>query len=231
MLDESPTRFLSVGVVLQFIFPADGEDIQCSGALLGWKENGFLITEWPQYKGRPVEVSDQAPCVVRYLTEGRMVGFRTEVCAVQHVPEPLLFLVYPTKIEQVVLRKNPRVLLSQPISLIRGDQRPIVVTGVMRDLSSAGCRIETGEGGYEFPVDTGVRMEFGLPGVGHISNLTGSVRNVSVQGRRMVLGVEFQYHQLEFIEFHGWGGTVKKAIEQFVSQRHRPVPEPEYLAR
>lgn len=34
-----------------------------------------------------------------------------------------------------------------------------------------------------------------------------------------MIGVEFRFNQMEYIEYRGWGGTVQNAIEQCVQQK------------
>lgn len=228
--ETSTTGLLSVGVMLQLTISGGREDLQCSGTLLGWKEGAFVISELPYQNGRPLEGASGTPCVVRYLHAGKLVGYRSEIRDVQVSPEPLLFLRYPSKIEEILLRKHPRVHINQPVTIMkdRGQGRSgsffqdTPVIGVLKDLSVAGCRAALVTPVPEFLPDTPVKLEFDLPGLGHIMNLTGTLKNLSGRPGHIVVGIEFQFYQMEYIEFRGWGGTVQKAIEQFVTQRQAP---------
>jgi hypothetical protein len=64
-----------------------------------------------------------------------------------------------------------------------------------------------------------VRMEFELPGLGHITNLTGIVKNADGRDGNEIIGIEFRFNKLEYIEYRGWGGSVLKAIEQWTTQK------------
>lgn len=64
-----------------------------------------------------------------------------------------------------------------------------------------------------------VRLEFELPGLGHITNLTGVVKSVDVRHGSETIGIEFRFDQMEYIEYRGWGGSVKNAIEQWAAQK------------
>jgi len=230
MLVEAPTSLLTVGVLLQFTIPHGRQDAQCCATLLGWKDGSFVISGLPYVDGQPIECEIGQPCVVRYIHEGKVVGYRSEIRGSQVAPEPLLFLSFPEHIEEILLRKHPRIPIHQPISIRRDDgpgQRgspfpdaPIV--GVLRDLSVAGCRASLTGSALPLTAGTVVRLEFDLPGMGHVINLVGCVKNVSSTPRQQLVGFEFQFYRTEFIEFRGWGGTVQKAIEQFVTQR-QPV--------
>ena len=66
---------------------------------------------------------------------------------------------------------------------------------------------------------TTVHMEFELPGLGHITNLTGIVQNADTRQGGDIIGIEFHFNHLEYIEYRGWGGSVRQAIEQCVFQK------------
>jgi hypothetical protein len=62
-------------------------------------------------------------------------------------------------------------------------------------------------------------LEFELPGLGHITNLTGVVKNSDVRHGNEIVGIKFRFNELEYIEYRGWGGSVRNAIEQCVFQK------------
>lgn len=62
-------------------------------------------------------------------------------------------------------------------------------------------------------------MEFELPGLGHITNLVGIVKSTEARQGLDMIGLEFRFNQLEYIEYRGWGGSVQNAIEQCVLQK------------
>jgi hypothetical protein len=231
MPDDAPSRLLSVGVLLQLMIPSNRDELQCCATLLGWKEPSFLISDLPFHNGRAVDFRTGTPCVVRYLISGKVVGYRSEIRKGQFSPEPLLFLSYPTRIEEILLRKHPRVPFSQPVSVTRAREHsgftspfpesPVIA--VLHDLSVAGCRLAIAEPVAGLVPGAALKLEFDLPGIGHISHLTGVVKNLSPRSRKLLVGLEFQFYQTEYIEFRGWGGTVQKAIEQYVAQRSSPA--------
>ncbi len=65
-----------------------------------------------------------------------------------------------------------------------------------------------------------VRVEFEIVGTGHVNNLTGVIRNVSIQADGIQLGLEFRFDGKETIEYRGWGGSVQKALESTVLRTH-----------
>ena len=62
-------------------------------------------------------------------------------------------------------------------------------------------------------------MEFELPGLGHVTNLTAVVKNRDARDGTQLVGLAFQFDGMEYIEYRGWGGSVKQAIEQWMIQK------------
>ncbi|GIW55284.1 MAG: hypothetical protein KatS3mg082_1688 [Nitrospiraceae bacterium] len=221
------SAFLAVGTSLQLGVPAAGTTIQCGSTLLGWREGAWLICEWPFQLGRPVECRPGMPCTVRYWYAGKLIGFRSELHLTVADPLPLWFLAFPATVEQVSLRKHVRVPSQEPLLLLRADLPPSaggavlgpVAGGVLLDLSESGCCVALTVDHVDVIPGTPVRVEFDLAGIGHVSNLAGVVKNVAFQPDRLHVGIEFVFNRMEYIEYRGWGGTVRKAIEVAVAQR------------
>jgi len=93
------------------------------------------------------------------------------------------------------------------------------IGGLLTDLSASGCAIRLQRPMQDFFPGMVVRVEFEIVGTGHVNNLTALVRNVSLQADGTHLGLEFQFDGKETIEYRGWGGSVKKALESFVLQK------------
>jgi hypothetical protein len=70
-----------------------------------------------------------------------------------------------------------------------------------------------------------MRMEFELAGLGHVTNLTGIVKTADAREGTSSLGIEFRFQEMEYIEYRGWGGSVRQAIEQWTTQKATdPLP-------
>ena len=94
------------------------------------------------------------------------------------------------------------------------------IGGLLTDLSIAGCAILLQRPVQEFVPGMVLRVEFEIVGTGRVGNLACLIRNVTTQGGETQLGLEFRFDGKETIEYRGWGGTVQKAIESFILQRH-----------
>lgn len=227
---QNPAELFMVGLPLQLTLALAAEDLCCEGTLLGWKVGTYLIIDLPLREALSAELSPGTPCEVRHLFAGRFMGYHSEIRAVQTIPEPLLFLAFPQRIEEVLARKHPRVQMRQTVQMTLSARsvahpevlEPVTFCGTIEDLSTAGCRIELTQTGEPPSPGAVVKLEFDLPGLGRVANLTGRLKYWRTEPMRVLAGIEFKFHQAEFIEFKGWGGTVKRAIEQFVVMRHGP---------
>jgi PilZ domain len=126
------------------------------------------------------------------------------------------------------LRNHVRVPSSEPALITRTDKGPgkgVLLApsdyagGLVKDVSLGGCRIALVTTPSWVRPGSAVLLEFELPGLGHVTNLTGLVKNSEGCDGTRIIGIEFQYDGLEFIEYRGWGGSVRNAIEQWAAQK------------
>ena len=224
--------FLTVGLPLKISLVLDGHKAMYGSALLGWKEHAWLVCEWPLQLGHESNLSPGTPCTISYLLDGKLVGYRTEIREVISAPVPLLFIAFPQTVEEMHLRKHARVSSSEPAILTRvahahGAAAVIAPSdyagGLVKDLSLSGCRIALAKTPSWIRPGVSIRLEFELPGLGHVTNLTGVVKNSESLAEAEIIGIEFQFDELEFIEYRGWGGSVRNAIEQWTAQKSNNV--------
>jgi c-di-GMP-binding flagellar brake protein YcgR len=220
--------FMSVGLPLKISLTLDQQKVMYGSTLLGWKDHAWLICEWPLQLGHDQQVGAGMPCTVSYLHEGKLVGYRSEVRDVLNSPVPLLFIAYPKTVEEMHMRKHVRVPSNEPILLMRTDSGHSSESslptsdyfgGLLKDLSEGGCSVVLVKRPAWLCPGSTVRLEFELPGLGHITNLTGVVKNSDVRHGSELMGIEFRFNELEYIEYRGWGGSVRNAIEQCVFQK------------
>ncbi len=222
--------FLAVGLALKMSFALNGQKVMYGSTLLGWKDQAWLVCEWPLQLGHDQLVARGTPCTLSYLHEGKLVGYRSEIYEVVISPVPLLFVAFPKTVEEMHLRKHFRVSANEPILLMSAmHDRPSnanatlpasdYVGGLLKDLSVSGCSVIMTQRPSWFRQGNTIQLEFELPGLGHVTNLTGIVKNVDTQQDGNAIGIEFQFNALEYIEYRGWGGSVRNAIEQWTLQK------------
>jgi len=227
-VSPSSSSFLAVGLSLKISLSLDRQKTMYGSTLLGWKDHAWLVCEWPLQLGHTTEIPRGTPCTISYLHEGKLVGYRTEIRDMMTSPVPLLFLAFPQTVEEMHLRKHVRVSSSEPALLTRTDSKsnassPILASdyagGLVKDLSLGGCNIAMVKAPSWIRHGSTLRLEFELPGLGHVTNLTGVVKNTEERDGLETVGVEFHFDSLEFIEYRGWGGSVRNAIEQWTAQK------------
>jgi c-di-GMP-binding flagellar brake protein YcgR len=220
--------FLTVGLSLKISLTRNGQKTMYGSTLLGWKEHAWLVCEWPSQIAHSADISAGTPCTVSYLLDGKLVGYRTEIRELSVSPVPLLFIAFPQTVEQMHLRKHARVSSSEPALLTRADYEPLIVSvvspsdyagGLVKDLSLGGCSIALAKTPPWVKPGSAIRLEFELLGLGHVTNLAGVVKNSEGRDGAYIIGVEFQFDRLEYIEYRGWGGSVRNAIEQWTAQK------------
>lgn len=140
-------------------------------------------------------------------------------------------MAYPKAVEEMHLRKHLRVPANEPILLMPAEQDDASDSalptnhyfgGLLKDLSEGGCSVVLVRRPAWLRPGATVRLEFELPGLGHITNLTGVVKNADVRDGCEMIGIEFRFNELEYIEYRGWGGSVRQAVEQCVFQKASP---------
>jgi c-di-GMP-binding flagellar brake protein YcgR len=220
--------FLSVGLALKLSFARDQQKVMYGTTLLGWKDHAWLVCEWPLQLGHDQQIACGTPCTVSYLHDGKLVGYRSEIRELIALPVPLLFVAYPKAVEEMHLRKHLRVSANEPTLMMRathdnpsGSALPTTdyFGGLLKDLSEGGCSVLMVRTPTWLRPGTTVHMEFELPGLGHITNLTGIVKNADTRQGGDIIGIEFQFNHTEYIEYRGWGGSVRQAIEQWTAQK------------
>ena len=219
---------LMVGVSLQLVVGSAPGTVTCGSTLLGWKERDWLICEWPFHFGQAVPCEAGTRCLVRYMLAGKLIGYASEVRTTQTSPFPLLYLAFPQSVEEVHLRKHVRVPSNEPLLLIQVDgqgavrvasQGSATMGGLVQDISVAGCRVLLQQPHPSLLQGSIVHLEFELLGIGHVTNLTGVIKNVAEHAHTIAIGVEFCFDRKEYIEYRGWGGSVQTAIEYAVLQK------------
>lgn len=225
--------FLDVGLPLKLSLVLDRQKAMYGSTLLGWKAHAWLICEWPSQLGHDTSLPSGTPCTVSYLLDGKLIGYKSEIRDLIMSPVPLLFIAFPHAVEEMHLRKHVRVPSSEPAMLTRADYEPHVVSvmapsdcagGLVKDLSVGGCSIAVAKTPAWIRPGVTIHLEFELPGIGHVTNLAAVVKNTEIGDGANIIGVEFQFDRLEYIEYRGWGGSVRKAIEQCVIQRLSDPP-------
>ncbi len=177
----------------------DAQEGRIAADLVGMVHFEYLIVRLPWVPGLRTRLVGGASATVRFVSEGELCGFQSEILT--HVTKPalLLFLQYPEVIEKLVLRQHKRVQCALPAQLHsrRGDAQ-----GVIGDLSRGGCRLAVDvRGQHELRQTVAgdvlvVRATLSADGLPLA--VTCTVRSVETDTNRMLLGVSFTEADDEF---------------------------------
>jgi c-di-GMP-binding flagellar brake protein YcgR len=177
-----------------------GKRLKGAAAYVGRQGDRYLLADLPLVNGSPIFSTAGADCVVRFLDQGVMFGFESVVEHISYHPVPLIFLAFPTHLEQLNLRKEKRVKVGLTCELnYDADQETKSVPGRIVDASISGCRVIVDQAfDLNDRVDLGVEIENGSK----IAIPESIVRNLSaLGGGQYALGIQFKKESPDWREY------------------------------
>jgi len=102
-------------------------------SFIGSRKNEYFIMELPVVNDHPLDINNNDKMVIRYICDGKLYGFQSQVMLKIGQPLNLVFLNYPDYFEEVSLRRSPRITLVTPLERESGDsnvEHTITVSGV-----------------------------------------------------------------------------------------------------
>lgn len=151
------------------------------------RDTSFILADMPKnYANGCFEFN--SPLTVRFLNSGKVYAFRTTLMRVHNQP-PVLVLEYPEKVEFHNMRSDERVGMVFPVRVTE-NSGSVNKMGAVLDLSPSGTRIglDAGEG---INVGAKLSLSFTLPNGAAVNDLVASVRNISEEGGKYLMGASF----------------------------------------
>lgn len=183
---------------------------------IGMGRGQFIVARLPRMAGVTEHLYVEKKVTVRYVFQGNVYGFESEVLWTQVTPFRLLFLRYPDTVEILNLRKCQRVDCYLPVKIGVGEGvgedggQYSEYEGMILNLSCGGCQLvvdSAPEGGLNIKVDSELTLEFKMVGADKTTRVKGKAKNVNLNKNRSYLGVMFD----------GVPDEVRDAIENYVS--------------
>ncbi|MFC1735970.1 PilZ domain-containing protein [Candidatus Hydrogenedentota bacterium] len=177
------TRMFKTGIVMYVTQNPPKEEVpRQEVTLLGWQEPLFLLTTVPMPSSRFLEGTSWS---LRYILDGRVYGFHTQVARLIREPFLVMILKYPTSIEAVSIRKYERFT-----TLLVGEaSRGTTATQIaVYDLSLGGARFQSIQ---EFAAGDTVELSFVLPDGAQIEGIRCEIKNVLKDKAYYFTGVSF----------------------------------------
>lgn len=193
-----------------------GEPIQVIGYLdkrrlnsrvLGWVEGEYIVISYPSsvsYEGEEVNLPKDAAVVCRGIIDGRMYGFKTHVLHWMSQPFEYLFLVYPSRIEDLSGSKGFRLDIEIPASgVLMSDEGGLSLDSaekidvIIQNLSASGAVIRFPE---EMSLESSdaIILDFQLPDGKLVKNLRTPIRKDIVLQDNSTVGVQFNDEDPKF---------------------------------
>jgi c-di-GMP-binding flagellar brake protein YcgR len=161
--------------------------------VVGMERDRYLIVRTPRTPGSTEHLYVEKALTVRFMHEGHIFGFSSEVLWVMAAPFKLIFLRYPYEVEALNLRAGQRVDCFLPTSVRCGEEW---LSGVVVNLSAGGCQVVLdAKAGQPLPtlaVNSGLVLEFRLAGSDKSVMVGGGAKNISMSENRLYLGVKFE---------------------------------------
>ena len=183
---------LQIGV--QILLQVRSCQDRISSKFIGVEHGRYLILSVPLMSTSDLKaIFAQGKGVVgRYIHEGRVLGFETEVQGVIIQPANLIFLKYPSSVQDMNLRKHKRNECYLPAEISADDTQ---AHGVIIDISLGGCCLSTKHTAKlkkdSIAVDKKLKVQFALPGREGKLNIVSCIKNIRKDGHITMFGLQF----------------------------------------
>ncbi|MBF0566014.1 MAG: flagellar brake protein [Nitrospirae bacterium] len=173
----------------------DGLDVKINSEFVGMAGDQCIIATFPD-TGLP-ETLDKTliqgtHTIVRYVYDGKVFGFESELLGSITTPVRLLFINYPKVIEKIDLRRQERLSCLLPAKL---KVEYNAISGTIIDLSKAGCGFKTKiENVYDEKIlleRDDIELEFLLPGIEDSHLISVNIKNYAKRGNFAFIGIQF----------------------------------------
>lgn len=193
---------LSIGLGSQLFIQIQGTSSRLKSILVGALPGRYLILTAPRTPGVESYIYEGNTVTITFLSEGVVYGFRANILNHIFVPARLVFLSYPEKIEKHELRRHYRVECNIPAE-ISLEGHDAVYRGVILDISTGGCKFTflEPENLNEHPIQVGDRLNttFELMGIRNIRTISGEIRSLSMDDKKVTLGISFDQTNTELL--------------------------------
>lgn len=171
--------------------------------VVGMYEDQFLIITTPSsFSLMEKMISSERRIIVKYIQEGKIWMFKSQLLKAIDSPAALIFLEYPEVIHYHELRKNKRTAIFVPCTFHQQAQPELY--GALIDLSTSGglCRIKNRPKAppLNIDIDSRIQLRCLLPGTKEEQKIDATVRNLKKDSSSTKIGVEFENLQPHLIE-------------------------------
>jgi c-di-GMP-binding flagellar brake protein YcgR len=162
---------------------------------LGSKKDEYVFVDFPFTSNRYLPVEEDAPCIVRFVTDGKVYAFQSFILKVIKHPFSFLLIAYPQSVDQVNLRSSDRYRVKLDVSYSQNGQDSSDddrSKGQLIDISEGGCLLKATA---PCALETTLCLFFTLPEIGDIKDLEASVQRINKGEDDYELGLRFSNSQ------------------------------------
>lgn len=169
------------------------EKEKLKGRIIGLSEYNFLILEMPLVIGYRAKFSPGSTVVVKFVREGSVYGFYSEVLQTQYDPAPIMYAKYPKEVESFDFRSSKRFACNLPARLFNNQGH---YYGMINDISNGGCHLTVHRScaREHITADENVTLLMSLYGLGDLE-LDCYIKNVAFKGDNLTYGIEFRQNE------------------------------------
>lgn len=178
-------------------FELEGVPTRLRSVLIGMEHNEYLVVKAPKTKlinGIGNRMSAGAGIVVRYVHQGSVFAFSSQLLGVIKNPVELMFIKMPDAVEEHQIRSAERIDCYLPATIDVDKQN---VSGTIIDISRTGCQCVVSNPTAASPQQafnsgkTNVLLRFHLPEVEGEQHLTGDISNLKKDVANIHFGIKF----------------------------------------
>lgn len=205
MIDPFRATPIQPGMALFVDFKFGNARAKASSQLVGYIQGEYIILQTPKINGAFTNYAGQKEVVVRYLLNGCIYGFKVAIIRMLSSPLNLTFLKYPDQIEEISLRKSPRVQVVIPLEREGGDP----TKEWMLNLSTNGGLFQLAG---HVRIDEKINVSFTLPDGERVEKLGCIIRRLDASSSRITAGVQFDHKHPDFPKISSYLSIVMETL-------------------
>ena len=188
---DQDIRFsMELGSTIQIQFSEKSRRVNAK--FIGMDPGAYIIVTLPKIEELKEQLFREEKIILRYITDGTIFGFESNVIALNVQPVNMLFLTYPRKIQSCEIRKHNRFDCTYYSHIIVSG---VNYKGMITNISMGGCQFvmdQLGEHGTsEVKAGDSVNLSFQTLEERPFESLTGEVRNIKCSDSRVEIGIRF----------------------------------------
>jgi len=187
-------RRIAVEIGVPIKVELEGIEISLQSSIVGLENDKYIIIKAPEPFSRiGHKLCKGTSLIIRYITDGTVYAFQTNIIEIINKPLSLLFVEYPKIIQRHDLREQRRINCHIPVHLSANSVENI---GCIIDIATSGCRCLVS--GAKNPsliscdLDELITLKCIIPGTKDVTTLQGKIKNLKRTRKEIDIGINFE---------------------------------------